>query len=138
MADRVRKVSYCYVTVPSRAGRGAEVLGELHDAGVDLTAFTGFPARKGKAQLDIVCTDMAGVRRVARHHGWRMSKIKKGFHIQGSDRPGAVRTHITKLAEAGINVTAADAVAAGKGRYGMILWVRPKDYARAARTLKAK
>jgi hypothetical protein len=35
-------------------------------------------------------------------------------------------------------VVAADAVTAGKGRWGMILWVSPKNYARAARTLKAK
>jgi hypothetical protein len=138
MADRVRKVSYCHMKVPSRAGRGAEVLSELHDAGVNLTAFTGFPDKKGKAQLDIVTDDMKGVRRVARTHGWKLSKMKKGFHIQGTDKPGAVNRHIVKLAEARINVTAADAVAAGKGRYGMILWVRPKDYARAARTLKAK
>ena len=27
---------------------------------------------------------------------------------------------------------------AGKGRYGMLLWVKPKDYAKAARILKAK
>lgn len=138
MADRVRKVSYCYMTVPSRAGRGAEVLNELHEEGVNLTAFTGFPAKKGKAQLDIVSDDMTGVRRVARRHGWKLSKMKKGFHIQGADKIGAVNKHIAKLADAKINVTAADAVAAGKGRYGMILWVRPKDYARAARTLKAK
>jgi len=37
-----------------------------------------------------------------------------------------------------INVTAADAVSGGKGRYGMIIWVKPKDYARAARALGAK
>ena len=51
---------------------------------------------------------------------------------------GAVHRHIAKLADAGINVTAADAVAAGNGRYGMILWVKPKDYARAARALNAR
>jgi aryl-alcohol dehydrogenase-like predicted oxidoreductase len=31
----------------------------------------------------------------------------------------------------------ADAVSAGKGRYGMILWVKPRDYARAAKALGA-
>jgi hypothetical protein len=138
MADRVQKVKYCYVTVPSRAGHGAKVLGELKEAGVNLVAFTGFPAKKGKAQLDIVSDNMATVRRVARKHGWRLSKMKKGFHIQGKDEPGAVSRHVTKLAKAGISVTAADAVAAGKGRYGMILWVKPKDYTRAARALRAK
>jgi hypothetical protein len=35
-------------------------------------------------------------------------------------------------------VTAATAVAAGEVRYGMVLWVRPKDYTRAARVLKAR
>jgi hypothetical protein len=29
-------------------------------------------------------------------------------------------------------------VAAGQGRYGMILWVKPRDYARAARALGAR
>ncbi|MHC4383718.1 MAG: hypothetical protein ACYS0J_12890 [Planctomycetota bacterium] len=38
MADRVRKVNYCYMTVPARAGHGAKILGELKDAGVDLLA----------------------------------------------------------------------------------------------------
>jgi hypothetical protein len=75
---------------------------------------------------------------VARKHGWRLSKTKKGFLVQGDDRVGAVHRHLQKLADEKINVTAADAVAAGKGRYGMILWVRPKDYARAARVLRAK
>jgi hypothetical protein len=29
-------------------------------------------------------------------------------------------------------------VAAGKDRYGMILWVKPKDYAKASRALGAR
>jgi hypothetical protein len=138
MADRVRKVSYCNTTVSSRAGQGARVLAELKKAGVNLVAFTGFPARGGKAQLDFVTEDMAGIRRLAKQNGWRLSKTKKGFLIQGNDQLGAVSRHIQKLADKKINVTAADAVCAGKNRYGMLLWVKPKDYARAARTLGAK
>ena len=45
---------------------------------------------------------------------------------------------LKKLADERINVTAVDAVAAGRQRYGMILWVKPKDYARASRALRAK
>ena len=138
MADRVRKVNYCYMTVPARAGHGARILGELKDAGVDLLAFTGFPTKAGKAQIDLISKDMAGIRRVARKNDWRVSANKRGFLVQGSDKPGAVYRHVQKLADQRINVTAADAVAAGQGRYGMLLWVKPKDYARAARILKAK
>lgn len=133
-----RKVTYCYVTVPNRAGQGARVLGELKSARVNLLAYSGFPSRGGKAQLDLVTRDIAPIRRVTRQNGWRMSKVKKGFLIQGADRIGAVHRQIQKLADAKINVTAADAVCAGKGRYGMLLWVKGKDYGRAARALKAR
>ena len=138
MADRVRKVSYCYLTVPRRSGHGARVLGELKDAGVSLQAFSGFPTKGGKAQLDLVTDNMAGVRRVARKNHWRLSKTKKGFLVQGADTVGAVERHTRRLADTKISVTAADAVAAGKGRYGMVLWVKPKDYSRAAKALGAK
>jgi hypothetical protein len=138
MADRVRKVNYVYVTVPNRAGHGARVLGELRDAGVNLLAYSGFPAKRGKAQLDLIPDDMADLRRVARKKGWRLSEVKKGFLVQGKDDVGAVHRHVDKLAKNKINIVAADAVAAGKRRYGMILWVRPKDYARAAKVLRAK
>jgi hypothetical protein len=138
MADRVKKVSYCYPIVPNRAGQGARVLSELTSAGVDLLAYSGFPVGGGRSQLDLVVDDMAALRRVARRNGWRLSKVKKGFLIQGSDRVGAVNRHLQKLADAKINVIAADGVAAGQGRYGMILWVRPRDYARAARALGAR
>jgi len=138
MADRVRKINYCYLTVPSRAGQGAKVLGELREAGVNLLAYTGFPARGGKAQLDLVVENLSPVRRLAEKNGWKLSRTKKGFLIQGRDEAGAVHRHVQKLADAKINVTAADAIAAGKGRYGMLLWVKPKDYARASRTLRAR
>ncbi|NIQ93097.1 MAG: hypothetical protein GWN87_01940, partial [Desulfuromonadales bacterium] len=133
MADRVKKVNYVYVTVPNRAGQGAKVLGELREEGVNLLAYSGFPGKGGKAQLDMIPENMSELRRVAKKKGWRLSKPKKGFLVQGSDTVGAVHRHIDKLADNKINITAADAVAAGKKRYGMILWVKPKDYARAAR-----
>jgi hypothetical protein len=138
MADRVRKVNYCYAKVPSRAGNGAKMLAELKDEDLSLLAFSGFPAGGGKAQLDFVTDDMPALRRVARKNGWRLSKTKKGFLVQGNDDAGVVYKHVRKLADKKINVTAADAVCAGKNRYGMILWVKPKDYNRAARVLRAR
>jgi hypothetical protein len=138
MADRVRKVNYCYTKVSNRPGQGVKVLEQIKDAGIDMVAFSGFPVGKGKAQLDFVTPDTTELRRLAKKNGWRLSKMKKGFLVWGQDKEGAVHRHIKKLADNKISVTAADAVTAGKGRYGMILWVSPKNYARAARTLKAK
>ena len=97
-----------------------------------------FPVKGGKAQVDLVAENMTALKRIARKNGWRLSKTKKGFLVQGDERIGAVHRHVKKLADEKINITAADAMCAGKGRYGMLMWVKPKDYARAARILKAK
>jgi len=40
--------------------------------------------------------------------------------------------------KAGVNITALDAVAAGGGRYGAILWVKPAEVRKAAKALGAK
>jgi len=137
MAYRARKVNYCKLMVPNRAGQALRILDALRDGGVDLLAFTGFPAGS-RAQIDLISDDMTGVRQIARRNGWRPSATKRGFLVQGDDKVGAVARVAAKLAGAGISMTAMDAVTAGKGRYGMILWVKPAHYGRAARALGAK
>ncbi|HKQ62689.1 MAG TPA: hypothetical protein VJS92_15470, partial [Candidatus Polarisedimenticolaceae bacterium] len=131
MADRVSKVSYAYVLVPHRAGQGTRLLAALRKAHVNLLAYSGFPAEGGQAQLDFVTDDMAGLKRLARKQGWTLRGPKRGFLVAGKDRVGAVHRQLQRLADAGVNVTAAAAVCAGKGRYGMILWVPPASYSRA-------
>jgi hypothetical protein len=138
MAYTVRKMNYCYVTVPNRTGMCAAVLGQIKKAGINLQAFSGFPAGGGKGQIDLIAERLGDIRKLARKQGWKLSKAKKGFLIQGSDEVGAIEKHLRKLAQANIKLTAADAVAAGKGRYGMILWVNPKNFNRAARALGAR
>jgi hypothetical protein len=133
-----RKVSYVAIQSPNRAGQAAAVLKAVADAGISLQAFTGFPDGPGRAQIDLVTSDLARLRRVAKAEGWRLSPVKRGFLIQGQDRVGAVQRELAKLARAGVNVTAADAVTAGGGRFGLILWVKPRDTARAARALGAR
>ena len=138
MRDKVETVEYAHVTVPDRAGAGAVVLAALADAGLNMHAFLGFPAGKGKAQLDVVPESMADLRRVAKKERWKLSKPKTCLRIIGKDRAGAVEATIAKLARAGVTVTAATAMHAGKGRYGMILWVDPKSHAKAAKALGAR
>lgn len=137
MADKVRKVDYCYITVPAKAGSGAKALAEIKDAKINMLAFSGFPTSGGKGQLDFVVKNTAAVKRVAKTRKWKLSPVKKAFLVEGSDRAGAVHSHLRKLSSRKINVTAAEAVTTG-GRYGMILWVKPKDYAKAAKALGAR
>jgi hypothetical protein len=66
-----------------------------------------------------------------------MTGPRRAFLISGQDRVGAVAGTYRILSEARINVTALDAVCAGGGRYGAILWVAPRDFAKAAKLLGA-
>jgi hypothetical protein len=136
MADTVRVVEYFYVTAPQKPGVGAAMLNELRRAGVNLLAFSGFPAGRG-AQIDFVPEDAAAFRAAAKAAKWKLTGPKKVFLIAGDDRTGAVADLLQKLADARINVTAVDAACAGAGRYGAILWVAPRDVTRAARVLGA-
>jgi hypothetical protein len=136
MADTVQRVEYFYVRVPNRPGEGARYLGALEASGINLLAFSGFPEGRG-AQLDFVPTDPKAFRQFARKAKWRMTGPRRAFLISGQDRVGAVAGTYRILSEARINVTALDAVCAGGGRYGAILWVAPRDFAKAAKLLGA-
>ena len=136
MADTIRLAEYFYVMAPQKPGVGAALLGELQQAGVNLLAFSGFPSGRG-AQVDFVPEDPAAFRAVARQAKWKVTGPKRAFVVAGDDRPGVVADLMQRLADANINVTALDAVCAGAGRYGAILWVAPRDVTRAARALGA-
>jgi hypothetical protein len=131
MADTVRRVEYRYATVPNAPGEVQSILSALEERGVNLVAFLGFP-EGGQSQIDLVAEDPDALRGAAEAAGVALSEPKRAFLIQGDDRVGAVAEATGKLAEADVNVTAAAAVASGSGSYGMIVWVAPGDYDRAA------
>lgn len=137
MAESIRRMDYFAVNVANKRGEGARLLQTLADEGVNLIAFTGFPGGDGKAQLDFVPENGAAFRAAAERMKLRPRAPKTVFIIQGDDRPGAIAGLLKRLADAKINVTAVDAVAAGGGRYSAMLWVKPKDVDQAAATLGA-
>jgi hypothetical protein len=137
MSTNIRKTAYFSMKAPNRAGQGAAVLKGLADHGANLQAFTGFPAAGG-AQVDFVPYDVTKFTRAARKLGLKVSKKKTAFLARGTDKTGAVASICSKLAKAGINMVAMDAVAAGSGRFGAIFWVKPRDVAKASRALRAR
>ncbi len=136
MAETIRQMTYYKVMVPNRTGEGARVLGALHNAGLNLLAFSGFPAGK-KAQFDFIPEDAASFERAAARAGIKTGAKKTVFVVQGEDRVGALADIFAKLAAAKVSVIALDGIAAGFSRYGAIFWVKPKDVAKAARAVGA-
>ncbi len=137
MADVIRKIDYYYASVPDTPGEAARILSALHEAGVNLVAFSGFPKGARKAQLDFLPEDPAAFVKAARKIKLALSRKKTGFLIQAEDRPGAAAELLGKLAAANINVTAMQAISAGEGRYAGLLWVNSADLNKAAKALGA-
>jgi predicted amino acid-binding ACT domain protein len=136
MSETVHITEYFYVEVPDKPGEGARHLAALEKAGINLLAFSGFPAGR-KAQIDFVPEDPKAFRRVARQEHWTLTGAKKVFLIRGDDRVGVGAELLGKLAAAQINVIASQAIAGGAGRFGMLLWVAPRDIRKAAQLLGA-
>lgn len=134
MADEIRRVQYFYTEVADKPGEGAKVLGALKEAGINLLAFVAFPEGR-RAQLDFVPADHAAFKEAAKKAKVNLVGPKTSFLIQGEDRPGAVAEIVAKLSDAGISITAMQGIAAGAGRYGAILWVKPRDVNKAAKVL---
>jgi hypothetical protein len=137
MRDTVRKVYHYTTLVTNKPGQAFKVLATLVSAGINLLACTGTP-RGRRAQIDVVPDDTRKFNAAVRKAGIKFTPKKSGFLIQGEDRPGALADNLKLLADKGINVAAVDGLSAGKGRWGAILWVDPKDVNRAGRVLRAK
>jgi hypothetical protein len=137
MADTIRKVEHFSIQVPNTPAKAFGVLSTLVSAGINLLACSGVP-RGRRARIDVVPDDTRRFRNAARKAGLSFTPEKGGFMIQGRDRPGALTGHLKRLGDEGINVTGIDAVSAGEGRWGAIIWVESRDVARAAHALGAK
>jgi len=135
MADIIKRVQYFYTETADKPGEGARLLGLLRDEGVDLLCFSGFPKGR-RAQIDFVPVDPVALKAAAKKARFKLVGPKTTFLIQGEDRVGAVADFMSKLAEARINVTALQAIAAGAGQYGAILWVKSRDVNKAAKVLQ--
>jgi len=128
----VRRAKYYYAVVDDQPGKGVGLLGKLRVEGINLLAFTTFPIGNGKAQLDFFSDTPDRLKRALDEEGIRLEGPRRAFLIQGEDTVGALVEHHVHLAQAGINVYAANGASDGKGRFGYVLWVKPDDFEKAA------
>jgi hypothetical protein len=128
-------LNYYSVVIPNKAGEGAKVLNALKEAGVNLISFWGYPIKGKKAVLDIAPADAKGCAKTLKKCGLAASPKKVAFFIDGEDHVGAVAEILDKLAAAGINVHAVQALCAGAGRFGSLVQVAEADEKKAKKVL---
>ena len=136
MAESIKITQYFKVAVPDKPGEAVKMLDAVKGAGVNLLAFSGFPRGK-KAQLDFIPEDPARFKEVAKYNKWKVQGPKSCFVVQGDDRVGALADVLGRLVDAKINVTAAEAISAGMGRFAVLIFVKPSAVKKATAALGA-
>ena len=134
MADLIRTAQYFKVQVADKPGEVARLLQLLQEANVYVRAFYAFP-RNRRMQVDFMPDDPSWFKQVASQAKWKVQGSNTCFLMEGEDRAGALTEVTAKLGAAKINITAINAVAAGQGRFGALLWVKPGAVKKAAKAL---
>ena len=132
MADLFRTVQYYKVQIADKPGTLAGALAPFRDAGVNLLAVHAFP-RSRRTQVDVVPVDPTAFKDTAKAQKIKIQGPKMCLLVDGDDRPGALADLTDRLGSAKINMIAATGLAAGLGRFGVILWVKPGDVKKAAK-----
>jgi hypothetical protein len=133
--QRIERIKYYYTVVPNRVGEGAKVFNVLKEKGVNLLAFNGFPVSEQRSQLDLVPSSGDALVAAAKKAGIKLVGPRVAFLIWEWEHLGAVADILGKLEQAGVNVTAMQAIDTGDWRYGAILWVKQSDIDKAAQAL---
>ena len=132
MADLIRTAQYFKVQIADKPGTLAGALTPLRNAGLNLLAVHAFP-RSRRTQVDVVPENPATFKDVAKAHKLKVQGPKTCLLVDGDDRPGALEDLVDRLGSVKINMIAVTGLAAGQGRYGAILWVKPGDVKKAAK-----
>ena len=138
MTTEIIKVDYHYIILDDTPSAAAAALETLWGEGVSLVGISTFPHGPGKNQLDLIAHNNRALEKTAEDLGLKVSPVKTGFLIRGEGSPSPAITEILRrLAGANIPVTSLQAVAAGAGRFGAMLWVKAHDVDKAAGLLNA-
>ena len=135
LEQRIERIEYYYTVVPNKVGAGAKVFKKLKAQRVNLLAFNGFPLDAQRSQLDLVPSSEVALVAAAQKAGIELVGPKVAFLISEWEYIGAVAEILSKLEQAGVNITAMQAIETGEWHYGAIFWVNPRDVEKAAQAM---
>ncbi len=121
------------ISLPDRPGELARLASMLREAEVNLVGLWGYGAGQGKARFYCVPATSEQFRNFARSAG-REVEDGKTFYLTGAGQPGAFTEWLDKIASAGINLHAIQAVQM-HGEFGCFIWADSEDWDALARLL---
>ncbi len=131
-----KRVTYFKTLLDDKPGTGLAYAESLKSKKINLSALWAYGTQTGQTEVYCIPKDPDKFRKYTKSEGmttWEGT----GFLLKGTDKTGALIKNLTALAEAGINVNAIHAIAAG-GNFGAFVKVPDVDIDKAAEALNAK
>ena len=108
------------ISLPDRPGELARVAAMMREADVNLVGLWGYGVGQGRAKFYCVPEVGDQFRNFARSAGLVVEEGQT-LYISGPDRPGSLTDYLNKIASAGINLHAIEAVRLD-GEFGGFIW----------------
>jgi len=135
MATEIRRVEYFYCHVREQPGEGARLLSVLAAEGVNLLAFTAIPMGVEQTQMVFFPESSDALARAAEAEGCGIEGPHAALLIRGDDQVGALADLHRRLADAGVNLSAAVGLTDGRGGYTAVVYLNARDTDRAEHAL---
>jgi hypothetical protein len=136
MALDILQVEYYNITVDDRITNASKLLSTIADAGVDFHAFKAIPVKVNRTQFTLFAKDSAKMTDGAKKSGLELDGPYSALLIKGDEEAGALADIYKKLSQAGIQVDEASGIADINTGYGVILYLKQEDCAKAMNVLK--
>ncbi len=135
MSMQIRPVEYFHTTVLEAGEHACNWLSAIASAGVNLLAFSATPVGPSQTQLTLFPEAPDQLKVAAIRSGIILNGPYRAFLVQGDDRLGAIADCHKQLCQAGVDVFASTGITDGAGRFGYLLYVAERDFAKAAEAL---
>ncbi|MHC5023335.1 MAG: hypothetical protein ACYTGG_05420 [Planctomycetota bacterium] len=125
MSATWNSMPYFAFSLPDRPGELARFAAGLGEAGINMIGLWGYASGRDEPRLSCVPEDPASFRDFARTAGLEVEE-GHALYLTGESAAGALVETLQRIATAGINLEAVEAVGAGD-HYGCFIWAAEND-----------
>lgn len=136
MALDIKQVEYYNITVEDQITSASKLLSTIAEAGVDFHAFKAIPVKPNQTQFTLFAKDSSKMIDGAKKSGLELDGPYSALLIMGDEKSGALADIYRKLSQAGIQVEEACGIADINAGYGVILYLKQEDCAKALTALE--
>lgn len=124
------------ITIEDKPGTLLAIAKILKEKNVGLIGLKALESQPGQSVVYLLPKNPDKLRRALKSSGVAFDE-GSSFFVKGADKTGVLVKTLAAIADAGVNLSATDAIAAG-GSYGALFHVAPADLEKTAKALGVK